>query len=143
MIVASLDGSPEHDAEVSEEANGNHHGAVVLVVEDEEIVRRLLVVVLSSAGYRALEAGDGREALAILDEEEVDLVVTDLVLPGMGGLEMADRLARAAQDIPILVMSGYSTASFEQDETRAKQLPYLRKPFTPDELLQKVRALLD
>jgi two-component system, cell cycle sensor histidine kinase and response regulator CckA len=115
--------------------------ATVLVVEDEPQVRLLAVRVLRRAGYLVLEAANGDEALQLLRDdavrERVDLLLSDLVMPLMGGRELAALVRRARPTLPVLFMSGYSDA---------EQLPAgtetLQKPFTPSLLAAKVRNAL-
>lgn len=117
----------------------------VLVVEDEEHVRGLAERVLSDHGYRVLTAGDGHEAIRRAAEAgcRVELVVTDIVMPGMGGVEAARILAANHPGLRVLYISGYPELSDvlqgDFDHGRA----YLQKPFSPAELLRKVREVLD
>jgi len=117
----------------------------VLVVEDEEHVRGLAERVLSDHGYRVLTAGDGHEAIRRAAEagRRVELVVTDIVMPGMGGVEAARILAANHPGLRVLYISGYPELSDvlqgDFDHGRA----YLQKPFSPAELLRKVREVLD
>lgn len=112
----------------------------VLVVDDEEMLLNLGQTVLSAFGYTVLTANGGEQALELFQEQasRIQLVITDLVMPGMSGRELVDRLRRLAPKIPILRTSGYVRQSGEgEDET------YLRKPFTSQELLRRVRHLLN
>src|SRR6185295_2167092 len=82
----------------------------ILLAEDEEAVRRFAAEALEAKGYRVLKAGNGREAMALLESgtEKVQLVLTDVVMPDMGGGELADRIKRSHPDLPVLYMSGYT-----------------------------------
>jgi len=116
----------------------------ILLVEDETSVRRTLEANLSRRGYQILTAGNGTEALAVLARHggAVKVVVSDVVMPGMGGLELARAVARDHAGVKVLLVSGYAPPSCDRDAL----LPgdgILRKPFTADELLREVRALLD
>jgi len=116
----------------------------VLVVEDEEAVRRLLTRVLSSQGYRVLEAGNGAEALDIASRErgKLDLLLTDLVMPRMGGRQAAAELRDKYPQLRVLFVSGYTDdVSFERELDPC--VGFLQKPLTPAALVRKVRELLD
>ena len=118
---------------------------IVLVVEDEESVRRLLTQVLRLRGYRVLEASDGEEAIHILQERgrDVQLVLTDVIMPKVGGGELARQLKAMRPDLPLIFMSGYP----DDQISKAAGLPlgrrFLRKPITPDALSRAVREALD
>lgn len=115
----------------------------VLVVEDEPDVRNLVVRVLRDAGYVVLEASDGVEALDVSNRhsESIDLLVTDAVMPRMGGLELAEQIRREREDLDVLIISGYveKLRSFENHGRYA----FLQKPFDPRKLLASVRERLD
>jgi two-component system, cell cycle sensor histidine kinase and response regulator CckA len=114
-------------------------GETVLVVDDEEMLLNMCQTVLSSFGYRVVLASNGAQALELVAQmpAEIQLVVTDLVMPGMSGRELMDRLRLQAPGIPLVCMSGYSWSG---DTPGAST--YLRKPFTTQELLRKVREAL-
>ncbi|HYW47590.1 MAG TPA: response regulator [Bryobacteraceae bacterium] len=116
----------------------------ILLVDDEEGVRTLVSSILRSNGYDVFEAGNGLAALAVYDKNahKIDLVLTDIVMPQMTGIELAQQLAGRSPDLRILYMSGYRDnplVSAAGGTPRA----YLQKPFTPDVLLVKVREVLD
>lgn len=116
----------------------------ILLAEDEEPVRRLLVELLRSAGYRVLAAASGTEALALAQAhpDPIALLVTDVAMPAMNGAELAQRLLELQSDARVLFISGYSQAG-ALDELAAKPgFQYLRKPFTPRGLLQRIREIL-
>jgi CheY-like chemotaxis protein len=111
----------------------------ILVVDDLEAVRRLARRALQDAGYRVLEAGDGVEALACLEQSPVvDLVLTDLRMPKMDGWELATHLARRSPPLPVLFMSGYD----EHLGSESIAGPVLAKPFIPAQLCEQVRHLV-
>lgn len=115
----------------------------VLVVDDEEPVRRLAVRMLTSAGYQALEAGHGREALSAMEQhgESINLILTDIKMPGMSGRELGAQVARRWPDKPILYMSGFASEVF-QGGLLEQGAPFLAKPFTQADLAAKIRGLL-
>ena len=118
--------------------------ASVLVVEDESVVRSLAVRSLQEAGMAVLEAGDGRLAWSLLERADhpPDIVFTDIVLPGMNGRQLGDAIRARWPDVPVLYTSAYP----EPDMRARAMLPhdghYLQKPFTPDELVARVSALI-
>jgi len=101
--------------------------------------------VLTEQGYVVLEARNGREALALLDRPNhgVHLVVTDVVMPDIGGVELAERLGRTHPDIRIVYMSGYTESDKLQPGVRNSPYPFLQKPFSPDSLALRIREALD
>ena len=117
----------------------------LLIVEDEELVRALTVRVLRSFGYRCHQAHDASEALRLLDDPEtrVDLMVTDVVMPGMSGRELGDRLARLRPGIPVLYTSGFTDEDVIRRGMLEEGRPFLQKPFKPHELVRAVREALD
>jgi signal transduction histidine kinase len=120
--------------------NKNLHGTeTILVVDDESLVLTMAETILTEYGYKVLTASGGQKALALLsrDDTKVDLVVTDLVMPGMGGRELVERIQQLAPTIKILCMSGYVMPSDKQTGTA-----YLQKPFASQDLLLKARLAL-
>jgi DNA-binding response OmpR family regulator len=117
----------------------------VLLTEDEEAVRQLGRRALESEGYTVLAAATGRDALAFLDRHDgaIDLLVTDVVMPGMGGRELAERLAVQRPDTPVLYISGYPGDESDERSALAPGAPLLQKPFLPEELVRRVREVLD
>jgi CheY-like chemotaxis protein len=110
---------------------------LVLVVDDTEALRHLTARALEKHGYAVLEAGSGAEALTLLDGNDVDLVLTDVVMPRMSGLELHHAIT-AGKDAPTVVfMSGYSDTVLPEGEAVG---PVLRKPFSEQELLDHVRG---
>ncbi|MEO8089942.1 MAG: PAS domain-containing protein [Gemmatimonadales bacterium] len=117
----------------------------VMVVEDEERVRSLTCRVLRTYGYTVLEAENGGEALLIAEQHPtpIHLLLTDVVLPRMSGRRLADRLVRVYSDLRVLYMSGYTDGSIVNHGALDPGTAFLQKPFTPDALAQKLRAVLD
>jgi PAS domain S-box-containing protein len=117
----------------------------ILLVEDQDEVRRIAREALTRHGYVVLEASSGNQALALMEQHagSIQLVLTDVVMPGMDGRELGKRIGLHHQDVRILYMSGYADAVVGDDGVLVPGLAFLRKPFTPKRLLQKVREVLD
>jgi len=117
----------------------------VLVVEDDDLVRDFVRRALEEAGYAVLTAASGNAALDMLQRrpDDVDLVLTDVVMPGLGGPELAERLALIAPNAPVLFMSGYVDRPFVDVELLHHRDNLLRKPFSAVELRRRVRRKLD
>jgi len=120
-------------------------GETVLIVEDDDSVRRIAKRVLTSAGYRVLSAANGGEALLLCEEQgtEVDLLLTDVVMPQMNGKELADRLALQRPGLKVLFMSGYSDNAIAHQGVLDPGTRFLEKPFSAVMLTRKVREILD
>jgi two-component system, cell cycle sensor histidine kinase and response regulator CckA len=116
----------------------------VLLVEDEAGVRRLSRRILDNAGYRVVEASNGDEAERLYANHagRIDLVVTDVIMPGCGGPELLSRLQVQTPDIRVLYMSGYTEQSAVQRAGIDRGLPYVQKPFTAAEFVRHVRDAL-
>lgn len=114
----------------------------ILLVEDEAFVRTVTCEVLQSAGYRVLMAENSAQAASIYEQrgDEVDLLLTDMVLPGETGLALAGRLRREKPDLNILLVTGYT---MQMGLRALKPEELLAKPFSTEALLQRVRQLLD
>jgi nitrogen-specific signal transduction histidine kinase len=118
----------------------------ILLVEDEEIVRKLACTILQKNGYKVLEAPNGEEALRIVQGKNgnpIHLLVTDVVMPGMSGRQLADRLERLRPEMKILYISGYTDNAIVHHGVLDKGMHYIQKPFTVEGLVQKVREVLD
>jgi CheY-like chemotaxis protein len=115
----------------------------VLLVDDDTVIRTLLQRVLKQSGYNVLTAADGVEGKALFEahRDEIHVMVTDMVMPKMGGVDLIKAVTAARPDLKILLMSGYST------EWREGRVPgrysYMQKPFTARELERKLREVLD
>lgn len=116
----------------------------ILLAEDDELVRRLLQTALEEAGFTVMAATNGLHALELCEErnEAIDLVLTDLVMPLLGGRELADRLKAMDLDVPVLYMSGYS-GEVESESERIDSAVYVQKPVAPMRLIGRIRTLLD
>ena len=112
----------------------------ILLVEDEPAVRQLFMLALTRAGYRVYEARNGQEALKMFDEhgDSIDLLLTDLRMPYMGGAELAQHLRARRKTLKLIAISGYA-GQMDHD----LKADFLAKPFSRDDLLAKVREVLD
>jgi two-component system, cell cycle sensor histidine kinase and response regulator CckA len=117
----------------------------VLLVEDEEVVRNMVRDILTSHGYRVLEAQHGGEALelALQHPGRIDLLLTDVIMPQMGGRQLARRLASARPLLRVLYMSGYTDDSIVEQGVLEPGTSFLPKPFTVRELVRKLREVLE
>ncbi len=118
-------------------------GYTVLVVDDEEAVRHLACRMLTWTGYQALEASHAREAIATIEQHAgaIHLVLTDIKMPGMNGRELGRYVEQRWPGKRILYMSGFASEVF-QGGLLESGAPFLSKPFTQEDLVQKVRSLL-
>jgi PAS domain S-box-containing protein len=121
-----------------------HAGETVLIVEDEPLLRELFATTLRKHGYEALTAEDGVRALEIADAHprEIHLLLTDAIMPNMGGTELAARLRKQRPGIRILLSSGYTEERLADSADPLLDASFLPKPFTPNGLLVKVREAL-
>ena len=113
----------------------------ILVVDDEAQITRVLKTTLSSQGYGIRSASDGEEALQLMKDWTPDLVVTDLRMPNMDGLELCRRI-RTESHIPIIVLSVKGEETIKVEALDAGADDYITKPFSINELLARVRATL-
>ncbi|HEX6104616.1 MAG TPA: response regulator [Gemmatimonadales bacterium] len=140
---------PQVEPEASEPPAGSAEGLrgheTILVAEDEQGVRELVRKILSDHGHTVLEARHGRDALMLAEryERPIDLLVTDVVMPEMGGGELARRLAERRPGLRVLFVSGYSNDEVLRRGISGAETAFLQKPFTSEELMRRVRQVLD
>jgi two-component system, cell cycle sensor histidine kinase and response regulator CckA len=120
-------------------------GKTVLVLDDEPDVRKLVSAILTSHGYTVLTADNGENAIKTFKKRKqpVDLLLLDVVSPGLPGPVVAERLAGLQPGLRVLFMSGYDDTSVVRRYVVEKGFALLKKPFTPDELAKKVRDVLE
>jgi PAS domain S-box-containing protein len=140
IVVGAVDAEPREGGGAGAElARGSE---TILVVEDQDAVRELVRRVLENAGYRVLPASRASEAERLLGETaEIDLLLTDVVMPEMSGYDLAARIRVRRPDIRTLFISGYAAGAGDTAALAAGEL--LKKPFAPDQLAQAVRRVLD
>ena len=116
---------------------------LVLVVDDEPVVRKVAARVLLSAGYEVREVGDGQQALDFLQvgNLNVDVVVSDIVMPRLNGVELLETLSRSHPDLPVILMTGYGAADLEARGI-APPCSLLAKPFLPEQLIAEVERCI-
>ena len=117
--------------------------ATVLLVEDEPVLRALVVTMLEEQGYLVLHTGDGLDAITLAERHSgpLDLLIADVVMPGLSGPELAGRLRELRPELEVLFMSGYSDSRLLRRGVDEGSVNLLSKPFTPNQLLDGVRAL--
>ena len=114
---------------------------MILVVDDEPSIRRFAARVLLDEGFAVLEAGDGEQALQIVHAGGVSVLVSDVVMPRLNGVQLMERLARSHPQLPVVLMSGYATREL-QDMGIAAPCALLTKPFAAERLVEEVRRCL-
>jgi CheY-like chemotaxis protein len=117
----------------------------ILVVEDETGVRNLVLRILRKQGYQALEARNGHEALELRRKHggKIDLLMTDVVMPGMSGIDLAEQIRPFCKDLKVVFMSGYTDRAFAERQSLPEGSRYLPKPFSVEKLATQVREILD
>ena len=139
--IQGLADRPRKPARLSPVKSGT---ATILLVEDELAVRRLASRLLRQQGYTVMEAANGLEALRIASNERqpIHLLLTDVVMPGMSGPELALHLGREHSTMKVIYMSGYADEVIDSHGVLADGMDFLQKPFTPHELTVRVRESL-
>lgn len=138
------DGAQEYDRP-ADEAKIAEGTETILLVEDEEMLRKLARQTLKGYGYRILEAENGNAAIALSaqNEDAIQLVLTDVIMPGMNGRELANKLMETRPELRVLFMSGYTDDAIVHQGVLDPSANFIQKPFSPDSLAQKVREVLD
>jgi CheY-like chemotaxis protein len=138
--AASLEVKPAKPAGVTESA-----GETILLVEDDPHVQRIVANILRRSGYRVLAANGADQALALADEEDgtIQLLLSDLVMPGTSGRELAEQILVLRPDIAVLYMSGYTDDVVVRRGVLEAGMAFIQKPFGADDLGRRVREVLD
>ncbi len=118
-------------------------GKTILIVEDEVDLRRMIAEYLESAGYNILQAGDGKQASDIFTESKPELILSDLRMPVMDGLQFLKYVKELSLDTPVILMSGYIPTSEEQKGISGLADIYMKKPFSMRLLLQVISGVED
>ena len=144
IYLPCTDAAPDVTADVQrvkEHRGGNEH---ILVVEDEAKLRRLFEATIPSMGYRVTTAANGSEALVLVEERGLkpDLVITDVVMPGMGGVELVERLRKNQPALRVLFMSGYTDNAIVHQGILDPGTPFIQKPFHIKDLAVKIKEVM-
>jgi CheY-like chemotaxis protein len=117
---------------------------LILVAEDEAVVREMVIAALERLGYRVMAASTGEEAVRLIDRlgDEIDLLLTDVVMPGMSGRELSKQLCAAHPQTKVLYLSGYTEDAIVHQGVLEPGTAFLQKPFTLQMLSRKVREVL-
>lgn len=146
IFLPSAEENKAAKVEAAATTAGIERGAeTILLVEDEELVRNLTRQVLETCGYQVIEATNGHEALEQCDkkDQQIDLLLTDVVMPNMSGRELAEKVKEIHPSIKILFTSGYTEDAVVRHGISESEMNFIQKPFSFDELSKKVRKLLD
>jgi two-component system, cell cycle sensor histidine kinase and response regulator CckA len=145
VCLPSLESAPSAVPPYCALTPGSRGSESILLVEDDDVVRDLVATVLKNRGYDVLEAATGEDAIRLLAgrASPIQLMLSDTVMPGMGGRELAERMATLHPGMKVLLMSGYINDIVLERQIRDRNDAFLQKPFTSDALARKVREVLD
>jgi PAS domain S-box-containing protein len=146
VYLPRVAGEPDADASGPSVVKADLRGSeTILLVEDEDQIRRVAREILLKQGYRVIEARNGIEAMAEAEKHpgNIDLLLSDVVMPQMGGPELAERLVRIRPTMKVLCMSGYTDDALVRHGALVGSIAYLQKPITPETLAHKTRTVLD
>ncbi len=118
-------------------------GQKILVIEDEESVRKFILTILSKNNYNSLEAQDAKEALNIFEQEEIDAVICDIILPDKSGIEVVEEFIKKKPDLKIIMSSGYANREKELKKIKEKGWLFLQKPYTSSKLLETLSKIFE
>jgi PAS domain S-box-containing protein len=145
IYLPAIEAETVPPAEKQQNEGATAGSETILLVEDEDALRRMLREALAKAGYRVWEAGNGEEGLQQwqVANGKIDLVVSDVVMPGMNGLKLAQELMARSPDVPVIFMSGHAEDVITKQGVIDSERDLLPKPFLPEVLVRKVREVLD
>jgi two-component system cell cycle sensor histidine kinase/response regulator CckA len=146
LLPVAKDGAEEPEPSPRQSERRPRRGSeVVLLVEDEDNIRQPAVEILESRGYRVLSAPDAGQALAVAEKHRgpIHILVTDVVMPGLSGSQLAKRLARQRPEMRVLYISGYPEDAITHHGVLDSRQHFLQKPFPPGQFVERVREVLD
>ncbi len=120
----------------------DRQSARILVVDDEAAIRLTLEMLLDRRGYAVMTAASGKEALALAEQHEFDLILLDFKMPGMGGLEVAQRMGDRQPATQIMLLTGESSLGTGREDDRVEGFAYMSKTISPQDVLVRVEAAL-
>ncbi len=109
----------------------------ILVVDDEELIRRMCRSVFEAEGFEVIEASSGAEALSVLEKKKIPLMLVDVVMPGMSGLELLKQVKERYRDTDVVIMTGYSTVEYAVESLKVGASDFLTKPFESISILKQ------
>ena len=115
----------------------------ILVVDDESVIREGLTRILEGDAFAVEAAKNGHAAIELLQQKEFDLIITDLKMPGMSGFEVLNAVKILQPDSPVIMITGYATVETAVEAMKSGTVDYLVKPFSPEQILEKVRRALE
>src|SRR5512133_230281 len=121
--------------------SGNKSG--ILIVDDEAVIREGMRRILAGAGYHVETSSSGRTAIEKIQEQDFDVVITDLKMPGMDGIEVLKSIKILQPEVPVIMITGYSTVDTAVEAMKNGAFDYIAKPFTSDLIVDKVRKAVD
>lgn len=145
IYLPRVEGECYGESKIEEQHTTLDGDETILLIEDDTAVRSVVIAILEDSGYTILEAGDGSEALRICGENKnsIDLVLSDVIMPGMNGRELVDRIKTSFPDIEVLFMSGYTDNAIQHHGVLEPGIDFIEKPFTAVSLTRKIREVLD
>ena len=116
----------------------------VFVIDDEESIRMMAVDMLTDSGYNVISAGDGKEALKIFEQsgDKVDLVLLDMIMPGIDGPEILNRLQKLKPDVKVILSSGIPAKDVPEDMLQSETVQFIEKPYLIEDLLVKISNMI-
>jgi len=114
---------------------------MILVVEDEEVYRELLAQILTKAGYDVVQAADGFRALSIMEESKIDLVISDILMPGMNGYSLVTRLRAKWRSMPVILTTGFLSEETAKNMMNGS-VDFIPKPIDPEKLIELIHCRL-